>query len=418
MPADSLSQSPDATLFSDLRSLQPTGISLYIHVPFCQTKCPYCDFNTYQGIEDLMAPFREALLAELTAWGRTLGHPPVNTVFFGGGTPSYLPDGYLGQILAVAGQSFPFRPDAEITVEANPGDLTPARAKSLLAQGINRISIGVQSLDNDLLNLLGRRHDAAQAVAAFHTVGQAGFDNVNLDLIYGLPGQSLAQWRDTLGRLAALEPAHISLYCLTLEEGTPLQRWVERGQVPRPDPDLAADMYHYARELLGAAGYHHYEISNWSQPGLASRHNLAYWQNLPYLGVGPGAHSGLGGYRFWVMDSPRGYVAAAKQWAAAADSPPPAITGDWLDSVQPVGGFEPINLDLAAAETLFLGLRLLDGLNLTEASARLGLDLESRYQVQIEELLELGLLEREAPIIRLHPSAYLIANQVFTRFLD
>ncbi|MYC28997.1 MAG: radical SAM family heme chaperone HemW [Chloroflexi bacterium] len=418
------------TARNDVASLQATGISLYIHVPFCQTKCPYCDFNTYQGIEGLMGPFVDALEAEIAAWGRALGGPPVNTVFFGGGTPSYLPDGDLGQIMEAVGEAFDLRGDAEVTVEANPGDLTPDKAASLLRQGINRISVGVQSLDNDLLNLLGRRHDADGALAAYRTVKAAGFENVNLDLIYGLPRQSLEQWQDTLLRLADQGPEHISLYALTVEEGTPLHRWVERGEVPHPDTDLAADMYHHARELLGERGYHHYEISNWYRPGpasqpdlasttdLASRHNLAYWRNLPYLGVGPGAHSSLGGYRFWDMDPPRGYVAAAREWASGVDGPVAEITGEWLGSVGPVGGYEAIDLDLAAAETMFLGLRLLDGLDLREASDRMGIDLATRYESEISELLELGLLVKRDTVIRLHESAYLIANQVFTRFLD
>ena len=321
--------------------------------------------------------------------------------------------------MTTAGAAFRLRPDAEITIEANPGDLDSAKAASLLAQGVNRLSIGVQSLDNDLLALLGRRHDADQAIAAFRTVGEAGFANVNLDLMYGLPQQTFDQWQDTLQRLAALEPTHISLYCLTLEEGTPLHRWVEQGKLPHPDVDLAADMYHYAEELLDAGGYHHYEISNWARPGLASRHNLAYWRNLAYLGVGPGAHSCLGGYRFWDMDSPRGYVAAVREWAESISQlqpqPPATLTGEWLKSVGPVGGHEDIGPDLAAAETMFLGLRLLDGLDLAQASARLGIDLADKYRPQIEELLELGLLEREGSLLRLSEPAYLIANQVFTR---
>ena len=408
----------EARPYRSLAALQDTGISLYVHVPFCQTKCPYCDFNTYQGIEGLMSPYLDALLAEIATWGRALGHSPVNTIFFGGGTPSYLPDGALGRIIAVVGQAFSIRDDAEITAEANPGDLTPARADNLLTQGLNRLSIGVQSLDNDLLNLLGRRHDADQAIAAFRTVRDAGFDNVNLDLIYGLPNQSLSQWQDTLQRLSALEPAHISLYCLTVEEGTPLHRWVERGEVPYPDPDLAADMYQYARDLLGSLGYHHYEISNWSRPGLASRHNLAYWRGLPYLGVGPGSHSCLSGYRFWDMDSPRGYIEATERWAEGVASPANEITAAWLDTVGPVGGYESIDDDLTAAETMFLGLRLLDGLDVAEASKRLGTDLATRYRTPLNDLVELGLLVREDTVYRLHPSAYLIANQVFERFLE
>ncbi len=394
------------------------GIALYIHVPFCQTKCPYCDFNTYQGIEGLMPAYLEALTIELTTWGRLLGRPAVNTVFFGGGTPSYLPGGAIGNLLAATGAAFRLRPNAEVTIEANPGDLDSVKAGGWLAQGVNRLSLGVQSLDNDLLALLGRRHNADQAIAAFRTARAAGFANVNLDLMYGLPRQTPAQWQDTLQRLVALEPAHISLYCLTLEEGTPLHRWVEQGKLPQPDPDLAAELYHYAAELLAAREYHHYEISNWARDGLTSRHNLAYWQNRPYLGVGPGAHSCLGGYRFWTLDSPRRYIAAVKEWAEAAPQPPAPLTAAWLESVGPVGGHEEIRPDLAAAETMFLGLRLLDGLDLAQASARLGIDLAARYRSQIEELLALELLERRGEVIRLSPAAYLIANQVFTRFLD
>lgn len=400
------------------------GLSLYIHIPFCQTKCPYCDFNTYQGIENLMSPYVAALKAELGLWGRVLGGPPVNTVFFGGGTPSYLPPGAIGDILAAAGDAFSIDPDAEITIEANPGDLTDSAAQRLRQAGVNRLSIGVQSLDNGLLSLLGRRHNAAEAIAAFQTVQAAGLSNVNLDLMYGLPQQSAAQWQDTLQRLADLEPAHISLYCLTLEEGTPLRHWVEQGKLPPPDPDLAADMYHYARQLLAERGYQHYEISNWAQPGLASRHNLAYWRNLPYLGVGPGAHSCIGGWRFWNRDSPRGYIAEVEEWAAAEPSPLAAtgaageLTADWLERAGPVGGWERIGPELAAAETMFLGLRLLAGLDLAAASTRLGVDLAAKYRTPIAELLDLGLLERRGNTLRLTSDAYLIANQVFTRFME
>ena len=440
---------------------QPNGLSLYIHIPFCQTKCPYCDFNTYQGIESLLPPYLKALTAELTVWGRALSHPPVNTIFFGGGTPSYLPPAAVGDILDTVQTAFQLQPNAEITLEANPGDLTPERAKLLMQQGVNRLSIGIQSLDNGLLALLGRRHDAAQAIAAVHTAQDAGLTNINLDLMYGLPRQSAAQWQDTLRQLTALHPAHISLYCLTLEAGTPLRRRVEQGQLPTPDPDLAADQYHYARELLAARGYRHYEISNWSRPGQACRHNLAYWQNLPYLGVGPGAHSSLGGWRFWNQDSPRGYIAAVRKWAAAEPPPlPPAaaascgltatgataglpvaaatggltataasggltatgatggLTADWLEQAPPIGGYEQIGPDLAAAETMFLGLRLLDGLDLTAASTRLGIDLAAKYQTPIAELLDLGLLEQQNHRLRLTGDAYLIANQAFTRFME
>ena len=197
------------------------GISQYVHVPFCLSKCPYCDFNTYQGIESQFDDFLTAVVQEITAWSTALGRPTVNTVFLGGGTPSYLPDGEVARILDAIAVSYRVRADAEITAECNPNDLTVVKCAELRAAGINRVSIGVQSMDNGLLAMLGRRHDADEAAQALESCRRAGFDNVNLDLMYGLPQQSLNQWRDTVARVVALAPEHLSLYSLTLEEGTP-----------------------------------------------------------------------------------------------------------------------------------------------------------------------------------------------------
>ncbi len=393
------------------------GMGLYIHVPFCKTKCPYCDFNTYQGIEQQMSSYREAVTGELRLWGQALGRPTVRTVFFGGGTPSYLPDGDIAAILDAASDAFAIGAGAEVTIEANPGDLDAAACCGLLRQGVNRLSIGVQSLDNGLLQLLGRRHNADEAIEAFQTARAAGFGNVNLDLMYGLPHQNQAQWEDTIARLAALAPEHISLYALTLEEGTPMRLWADQGKIPEPDPDLAADMYALARRALASSGYRHYEISNWAHPGQESRHNIIYWRNEPYLGVGPGAHSRLGAYRFWTALSPRDYANRQSQWRQASAGPWDTFGEPELAEARTVDGWEHIGADTACAETMFLGLRLLDGLDLPQASAAVGRDLAARYRAEIEELLTLGLLRREGDTIRLHESAYLIANQVFTRFL-
>ena len=398
------------------------SLGLYVHVPFCKTKCPYCDFNTYQGIESQMGSFLDAVTGELRLWGRHLassngGRPPVRTVFFGGGTPSYLPDGDIAAILDAAADAFAIDDGAEITIEANPGDLDAGACRGLLRQGVNRLSIGVQSLDNGLLQLLGRRHTADGAIEAFQTAREAGFDNVNLDLMYDLPHQSLAQWEGTIERLAALSPEHISLYALTLEEGTPMRVWADQGKIPEPDPDLAADMYALARRVLAASGYRHYEISNWALPGRESQHNLIYWRNEPYLGVGPGAHSRLGEYRFWTVLSPRDYASRAAQWQQSPASRWTAFSEPELREARTVEGWEDIDADTACAETMFLGLRLLDGLDLRQASAAVGHDLAARYQAEIEELLTLGLLRREGDTIRLDEAVYLIANQVFTRFL-
>ncbi len=394
------------------------GMGLYVHVPFCKTKCPYCDFNTYQGIENLMEPFLPALMTEIECWGETLAHPAVKSVFFGGGTPSYLPAGYIEQILASVQASFRVNPAAEITIEANPGDLDAVACASILGQGVNRLSIGVQSLDNGLLHLLGRRHQAPEAIQAFQTARQAGFDNVNLDLMYGLPNQSMDQWRQTLDSLVGLAPEHISLYALTLEEGTPMHRWVEEGKIPEPDPDLATDMYQYARESLATAGYHHYEISNWSLPGRACDHNLVYWQNGPYLGVGPGAHSRLGDYRFWTILSPRDYLNKTSKWADEGVQPVDELIEPVLQGIPTLGAWEHIGIETACSETMFLGLRLLDGLDLTESSTLTGVDLAKKFQAPIQECIQLGLLEQDGDCLRLTESAYLISNQAFTRFLE
>ena len=394
-----------------------SGMGLYVHVPFCKTKCPYCDFNTYQGIENLIEPFLPALMTEIECWGQTLARPLVKSVFFGGGTPSYLPQGYVEQILAAIQSSFQVRPGAEISIEANPGDLDAEACAGILKQGVNRLSIGVQSLDNGLLNLLGRRHQASEAIEAFQAARQAGFDNVNLDLMYGLPNQSLEQWQQTLTSLIDLAPEHISLYALTIEEGTPMHKWASEGSIPEPDSDLAADMYQYARESLADAGYHHYEISNWSLPDRECKHNLVYWENGPYLGVGPGAHSRLGDYRFWTVLSPRDYNTKATDWSDHGVPPIDELIESSLQAIPTLGGWEHLSLETTCSETMFLGLRLLDGLNLSAASAEAGVDLAKKFAVPIRECINLGLLEQDGEILRLTESTYLVANQAFTRFL-
>ncbi len=393
-------------------------MGIYVHVPFCKTKCPYCDFNTYQGIESLTSAYIDAVTEEIALWGWVLQSPRVNTIFLGGGTPSYLPRDGVGRIIQAMRNAFPLRRDAEITVEANPDDLDSAKCDYLLSLGVNRLSIGLQSTNPGLLNMLGRRHGSEQAALAFRTARAAGFNDVNLDLMYGLPEQTIDQWRDTVEQVTSWGPQHLSLYCLTLEEGTPMHRQVREGGLPKPDEDLAADMYSHARSALEGAGYHHYEVSNWCRPGHESRHNIGYWRNLPYLGVGPGAHSSLAGYRFWQVSSPRQYIASVKQWAEGDPKACSAMTGELLGTICPVSGWEQIDIDTACAETMFLGLRLLDGLDLAVASEQVGIDLESKYRPQIRDLVDLGMLERQDSRLRLTSGAYLIANQVFMRFVE
>ena len=393
----------------------PHSLSLYVHIPFCETKCPYCDFNTYAGIEHMMPAYVEALAAEIKRWGELLGSPDVTTIFMGGGTPSYLPAHDLETVLAAIRRAFKVTPGAEATMEANPGDLLGDAPTSLARLGFNRLSVGVQSLDDGLLRLLGRRHTAQDVADAFRAVRLAGFDNVNLDLMYGLPLQTMAQWRDTLDGVLAMRPEHLSLYCLTLEEGTPMEQQVRLGALPEPDADLAADMYLLAEELLAREGYRHYEISNWARPSLESRHNLTYWCNSPYLGVGPGAHSYLGRWRFHNLASPREYIRRMAEAPPALEAPV-TLSEETIRRIQVVDGVERVDVSLEMAETMMMGLRLDEGVDLATFESRFGRSLDAVFGEQLAELTGFGLLERVDGVIRLTARGRLLGNEVFLRF--
>ena len=388
---------------------RPEG--LYVHIPFCATKCPYCDFNTYAGIEGQMGPYLAALRSEIELWGAVLGGPRLETVFFGGGTPSYLPEGSLGMLLDAVRGAFGLAVDAEVTAEANPDDLHEEKVASLLDAGVNRLSIGVQSLDDDLLRLLGRRHSAREALGAFRASRQAGFDNVSIDLMYGLPDQTLEQWGATLDTALDIGPSHISMYCLTLEGGTPMERDAAAGRIPVPDGDLAANMYLAAEVKAARAGFRHYEISNWAISGRESRHNLVYWRNRPFLGVGPGAHSYLDGHRFHNIRSPREYI--RRMGPGEPHSQP---GGRLFEGIPVVEAAEPVDRRLEMAETMMMGLRLDTGVQMAGFAARFGESPGESYGEVIEELQDDGLLETGSDRIVLTPRGRLLGNEVFSRF--
>ena len=390
-------------------------ISLYVHIPFCETKCPYCDFNTYAAIEPLMPSYVAALESEIALWGRLLDSPDVHTVFFGGGTPSYLPAGDIQRIMRAIHCAFSLALDAEITLEANPGDFSDDKLAAYLECGINRLSIGVQSFDDDLLKILGRRHSAADAVQAFRQASKACFANISIDLMYGLPHQSIEHWRETLTQALDLEPPHISMYCLTLEGGTPMERWVEQGIMPDPAPDLAADMYLMAQEEMRSAGYRHYEISNWAKQGKRSRHNLTYWRNEPYLGVGPGAHSYLSGYRFNVLRAPREYIRLMHEVETGkCDESMKAK----IRSVPVVDEIELIDTPLEMAETMMMGLRLDDGISIDAFTGRFGAPPSDFYADALADLELLELLCVDDGSIRLTHRGRMLGNEVFSRFFS
>ncbi len=384
------------------------SVSLYIHIPFCRAKCAYCSFNSYQGLEHLKTPYVQALVKEIEGYSEPDKLKAI-TIYFGGGTPSLLSLEQLAQVLVASNRAFKIEKGSEITLEANPGTIDLPYLKGLQKLGVNRLSLGVQSLDDRMLCLLGRIHSAREALEAYGAARQAGFSNINLDLIYSLPTQTLVQWEDTLRRAILFGPDHLSLYPLTLGEGTPLALRVARGGLPFPDEDVAADMYILAEEMLDAAGYQHYEISNWAKvlPGcscgelgyLASRHNLTYWRNDPYLGFGAGAHSYFGAQRYWNVLSPAEYIARLEK------------------SHSPQAGVEEIGEALEMAETMIMGLRLLEGVDKRNFRRRFGQDLLEIHGEEIEELIELGLMEMEGERVKLTPRGRLLGNEVFQRFL-
>jgi oxygen-independent coproporphyrinogen-3 oxidase len=394
-------------------SSQP--ISLYVHIPFCETKCPYCDFNTYASIELLMPSYIAALNTEIALWGKLLYSPGVRTIFFGGGTPSYLPSDDIRHTMETIHSAFNVEPDAEVTLEANPGDFSSEKLADYLDCGINRLSIGVQSFDNELLGTLGRRHNAADAVQAYRQAQEAGFRNISIDLMYGLPYQSIGQWQDTLRQSLELTPPHISMYCLTLEGGTPMERRVEQGSMPNPDADLAADMYLAAQDVMCSAGYRHYEISNWALNGKLSSHNLTYWRNEPYLGVGPGAHSYLGGCRFSVIRPPREYI---HRMQGEAESAGDASMHDAVCSVPVVDEIERIDKPLEMAETMMMGLRLDEGISVARFTERFGAPPSHTYGDTLRELEKLALVHSQDGAIRLTRRGRMLGNEVFRRFFS
>lgn len=385
-------------------------LSLYLHIPFCHTKCHYCDFNSYAGLLNWREPYVRGLVREIE-WagdlarrsglaGRPTDEPwPCRTIFFGGGTPSLLSAEQIARTLEAARRAFVVQPDAEITLEANPGTLELEHLSGLRAAGVNRLSMGAQSFDAGLLRWMGRIHSPEEIESAFWMARQAGFDNINLDFIFGLPDQSMEQWETTLERALMLGPEHLSLYSLIVEEGTPLFDWVEEGRVRVADDDLTAEMYLLAQRRLAEAGYAQYEISNWARPGKACQHNLTYWRNLPYLGVGAGAYSCFGGQRFSTVLKVRDYLERVKRDGHAT------LPG------------EEISRELEMAETAMLALRLNEGLSLALFERRYGLSFDAVFAERLAPVEAAALLERVDGWVRLSERGRLLGNEVFERLL-
>lgn len=375
------------------------AIGLYVHFPFCAKKCLYCDFPSFAGQDDQMRAYVDALKAEIA---RAPEGQTARTVFLGGGTPSYLPGPWLAEVLDALRARFAFTADAEVTMEANPGketlhDATDANAwRAYREAGVNRVSLGVQSFDPDLLKALGRIHapeDVGRTVAALRA---AGITNFNLDLMFGLPGQTLAQWQETVAAALALEPPHLSAYSLIIEPHTPFEAAERLGRLKLPDEALEREMLRFLERALEAAGYRQYEISNWAKPGFESRHNLGYWRMEPWLGLGNGAHSYFGGRRW-------GNPASIPAYLAEGPAAPPAEAQPEVE---------------AREEWMFMGLRLThEGVTDARFRARFGLGLAEAWGPTLANLRDAGLLDWDGERAVLTDRGRDLANEVFGAFL-
>lgn len=395
--------------------------SIYIHIPFCLHRCAYCDFNTYAGVDSQIPAYIDALSREIAVLGMSVGnHIPVHSVFFGGGTPSLLRADQLKRILDIINDYYHLQQDVEISLEANPGTLSIGYLEMLREYGFNRLSLGMQSSRVSELLLLERQHSFINVIQSVCWARQAGFTNLNLDLIYGLPGQTLADWQESLQRATSLQPEHLAIYSLILEDGTLMRRWVDRGLVKSPDTDTAAEMFEWTANYLEGSGYAHYEISNWARFDrenrfLGCRHNMQYWRLGPYLGFGAGAHGFIDGYHTANIASPLSYIKRLLEadLMSYTDQFPRGPATDVL---------EEVDQQTEMSEVMLMGLRLTEeGVSTQDFKERFGLSIWEVYSLQIDRLINLGLLEivvDNGERIRLTKRGQLLGNRVFIEFID
>ena len=369
-------------------------LALYIHWPFCVSKCPYCDFNSHVRADVDEAAWRQALLADMAHEAALVSGRRLSSIFFGGGTPSLMPPATVAALLAAAERHWGFAADIEITLEANPSSVEAARFADLASAGVDRVSLGLQSLDDAALAFLGRAHGVAEGLGALD-VAQRHFGRVSFDLIYALPDQSLAAWQAMLARAIGFGTGHLSLYQLTIEPGTRFAALHARGELAETDPDHAADLFEATRALTGAAGLPAYEVSNHARPGEESRHNLTYWRYGDYLGIGPGAHGRRFGQATTRHRKPENWLAAIVRQGhglAAQDALPP---------------------EARASEALLMGLRLDEGVDLARIAARSGLPGERLVDpAAVSRLSALGLVEAAPQRLRVTPAGMLLLDAI------
>ena len=378
--------------------MQP--ISIYIHIPFCVRKCAYCDFTSFPGRSAQMETYLSAVCREMRAQAAFFGRRQVSTVFIGGGTPTLMSGGQAQRLLDALRACFDVAPDAEITMEGNPGTVTAQSLAAYRAAGVNRLSLGVQSLDDGLLAAIGRIHTAAQAREAVRLARAAGFENLNLDLMLGLPGQSAAQWAQTLGEAIALAPEHLSFYSLIVEEGTPLSAQLEAGACASlPDEDELGRMDELTERLTARAGFARYEVSNYARPGFECRHNIVYWACEPYLGLGCAAHSDMDGRRFYNPSDWAGYLRMAESGSPARDAEGENTRQDRM------------------FERMMMGLRMVRGVDCARFARDFGEAPEDVWPGVIARDLRVGLMARDGDFLRLTERGMQVMNSVLVELL-
>ena len=378
--------------------MKPAGI--YIHIPFCRARCSYCDFATGAYESALAERYVRAVASEIRDFKASVERHAVDTIYFGGGTPSLLKPAQVAHILEAIHARFSVASDTEVTMEMNPGTLTLRTLKEFRALGVNRASYGAQTFDDHELKRLGRTHTATDVRLTLTLLREAGFTNISFDLIAGLPAQTLEGWSRNLDEALALRPEHLSFYLLEVHEGTPLADQIRRGAMPRPDDDLAAEMYRMMLVRARAADYEHYEISNLCRAGFQSRHNTKYWTTDAVFGFGSSAHS---------------YDGARTRWSNERDA---ARYTELIEQGR-TAVVETIELDERAhrAESVFLGLRLMRGVNLNDYHARFGHDLRDEYATELERLSDAGLITFDQNLMKLTAAGALLSNEVFTTFV-
>jgi len=392
---------------------QQEKLGMYIHIPFCRTRCNYCDFNTYAGKEYLIDEYIECLVKEIKLLGEVCDSgSSLQSIYFGGGTPNLLKASQFDRVINEIKRKYRFYKTIEISSEANPGMLSKDYLKDLHNLGLQRLSLGMQSAHVEELKLLGRYHTFQDVVESVRTARLAGFENINIDLIYGVPRQTLEMFQESVQKTLSLETEHLSIYCLTIEKGTPLEQMVKTGQIPNSDTDLGADMYEWVMERLEDAGFIQYEISNWAmQEKYFCAHNLLYWRNQAYLGFGAGAHSHFRGKRWANVPRIETYIQKMQQASQAAEFAPPAA--EEIISLSPIDQIQ---------ETMMMGLRLVEeGVSNRDFKARFGKHIRDLYSKEIDDLTGSDLLEEDRAgndiRYRLSQRGKMLGNQVFMRFV-